>query len=449
MREYDLIIIGAGPAGYVAAIRAGQLNLKTAIVEKEKLGGMCLNWGCIPSKTLMESAKLFNRVLNSKEYGIDGTDDCNITFNWKKAITRKNRIVARLVKGVEYLVKKNRVEIIPGEAKIIDNGLISVDNLEYHTKNILIATGSRPETDSLQHLDASRILQIDRFYKNKEIGDKFVVFGSSAYACETAFMLRYLNKKVTMVTPEKQLMSFLDSELIKFVTDKFNKLGIALLMERSITKAGVDGVFVGEDFIEADTIINCSDRTAIMPQTADLDIALENGFIAVDEYMQTAVPGVYAAGDITGQITAHAGSAQGLTAVNHMAGIKEPLDYDKIPVNIYLSPEIASVGMTEEQVKQSGREYGVGKFTLMANGKAMAEGATEGFVKVIAEKKYGEVLGVHIVAPHATDMISEAVTIMQLEGTLEDVGRVVHAHPTVSEAMIEASLVALGQPRHI
>ncbi len=449
MREYDLIIIGAGPAGYVAAIRAGQLNLKTAIIEKEKLGGMCLNWGCIPSKTLMESAKLFNKVQNSKEYGIDGADECNISFNWKKAITRKNRIVAKLVKGVEYLVKKNKVEIIPGEATIVNKDLISADNLEYRAKNILIATGSRPETDSLQHLDSSRVLQIDQFYKNKGIGEKFIIFGSSAYACETAFMLRYLNKKVTMVSPEKQLMSFLDSELSKFVTDKFNKLGITLLMEQSITKLGVDGVFVGENFIEADTIINCSNRKAIIPEMANLDIALENGFVAIDEYMQTSVPGVYAAGDITGQITAHAGSAQGITAVNHIAGIKEPLDYNKIPMNIYLSPEIASVGLTEEQIKDSGLEYVVGKFTLMANAKAMAEGATEGFVKVIAEKKYGEVLGVHIVAPNATDMISEAVAIMQLEGTLEDVGRVVHAHPTVSEAIIEASLVALGQPRHI
>ncbi len=448
MSDFDLIIIGAGPAGYVAAIRAGQLGMKTAVVEKDKLGGMCLNWGCIPSKTLLESARLFDRMLHAEPFGIEGIDRQALSLNWTKAVARKNRIVARLVKGVEFLMKKNQIEIIAGEARITGVGKITVADEQHGAGAVMIATGSRPGSEGLEAVDASKIMQIGELFDVDEIGDKFVVYGSSPYACETAFMLRLIGKEVTLISPDDRLMRFLDHDLSAFVTDRFIKSGMRLLVGRGITRDAVNGVYSGDDLIECDTVINCSDRIPVLPEM-DIDLRLRNGFITVNDQMQTNVDSIYAAGDVTGQITAHIGSAQGIAAVNHMGGVAEKLDYSKLPMNVYLSPEIASVGLSESELEETGQEYRKGIFPLSANGKAIAEGNAEGFVKVLADKKYGEVLGVHIAALHATDMIAEASAIMHLEGTLEDVGRIVHAHPTVSESIIEASLAASGMPRHI
>jgi dihydrolipoamide dehydrogenase len=449
MKEYDLIIIGSGPAGYVAALRAGQLGLKTAVVEKAKIGGMCLNWGCIPSKTLIESAKLFDRTLKASTFGIDGIDPKAVTFNWKKAVDRKNRIVTRLVKGVEFLLKRNGVETISGEALLVGRNNVAVGADEYSAKNVIIATGSRPEIGKCGPIDQSKVVEIDQLFDMSEIPEKFAIYGSGGTACETAVMLRLLGKKVTIVSPQQSLLWFLDSSLSKFISDKFSKSGIKVYAQREITKDGEGGVFSDEDFIECDKLINCADRKAVLPERSGVDIELVDGFFKVDEFMRTSAPSVYAIGDVTGQMTAHAGSAQGACAVNHIAGAKTSFDPLKIPINIYLDPEIAAVGLTEEQIKAKGIEFKKGEFPLSVNSKAITEGATEGFVKVLAESKYGEVLGVHIVAPNATDMIAEAVAIMQLEGTLEDVGAVVHAHPTVSETVLEASFKALDKPLHI
>ncbi len=449
MSEFDLVIIGGGPAGYVAAIRAGQLGMKTALVEKEKLGGMCLNWGCIPSKTLMESAKLYDRVIHAKSYGIEGTDKGAVTFNWTNAVGRKDRIVMRLVKGVEFLMKKNKIEVISGEAAVKPGGLVQIGDTELRAKNILVATGSRPDTESLTAVEASMVIGIRDLYDAKDIPDKILINGSSAYACETAFMLRLLGKRITLVAPETVLMPFLDHSPSEFIAARFNRMGIKTLLGQMISGQSSEGIQIGESIVDCDAVVNCSNRTAVLPPAVDLAIdTTPDGFLAVDEHLQTNIAGLYAAGDVTGQITAQAGSAQGLAAVNHMAGIAELIDYDRIPTNIYMSPEIASVGLTERQLEESGEPYAKGTFSLSANGKAMAEGNTDGFVKVLADKKYGEVMGVHIVAPNATDMISEAVAIMQLEGTLEDIGRIVHAHPTVSETFVEAALSAMETPRH-
>jgi dihydrolipoamide dehydrogenase len=449
MREFDVIVIGSGPAGYVAAIRAGQLGMKTAVVEKDKLGGMCLNWGCIPSKTLIESAKLYDRLRKAESFGIEGIDQKAVYFNWKKALSRKNRLVTRLVKGVEYLMKKNRVEVIAGEARLAGSGRVAVGDDTYAAKNVLVATGSSPTNERLEALDPTNVMEIGALFDANEIPDKFLVFGSSPYACETAFMLRLIGKKVALAAPERMLMPRLDSELSEFVLNMFDRNEMTVYMGREITKQGVGGVYLGDDFVECDTVINCSERAAVLPVTEGAELKLRDGFISVNEYLQSSLPSVYAAGDVTGQITAHTGSAQGITAANHMADIKEKIDYRMLPENVYLAPEIASVGLSESELKDSGQDYSKGVFPLAVNGKAMAEGNTDGFVKVLAEKKYGEVLGVHIVAANATDMIAEAVAIMRLEGTLEDVGRIVHAHPTVSESIVEASLAASGMPRHI
>ena len=449
MQTYDLIIIGGGPAGYVAAIRASQLGIKTAVVEKQKLGGMCLNWGCIPSKTFIETAKLYERISKAASFGIDGIDKKAININWKKMVARKDRIVTRLVKGVEFLMKKNGVQVITGEAKIIDAEKIFVGDTEYGAEKLMIATGSRPKRKDYSGIGAKKIAEIDDFFAMPEIPESILVDGGRINACEMAHMLRLAGKKVTMVTDQEGLIPFMDKSIRDFITDKFKKVGIAVYTKSEITKDGEGGVFVGDNFVECGLIINAMDRKAILPEMGSLQLEMNGSFIKINEYMQTSNPNVYAAGDVTRQFFAQIASAQGLAAVNHMAGIKEKLDYTKLPVNMYTEPEIAYVGMTEDQLKEKGIEYKSGTFPMSVNGKAMIEGNTEGFVKILYETKYGEVMGVHIVASDATDMIAEAVMAMKLESTVDDVARVVHAHPTVSETFLEAGYIAADRPVHI
>jgi dihydrolipoamide dehydrogenase len=449
MNTYDLIIIGSGPGGYVAAIRAGQLGMKTAIVEKTNIGGMCLNWGCIPSKNMIWNARIFERITKASNYGIEGIDLNALSFNWKKAISGKDRIVMRLVKGVEFLLKKNKVEIIKGEAKLTGANTIRVGDTDYEAKKIIIATGSRPERKPIADVPSEMIVEMDDFFRRETIPEKFLVLGGTPTACEIASMLRYLGKKVAMVTQEKTLIPGMDSSVIKFVTEKFRKIGISVHFGKQITKHGDGGVYVGDEFVECDMILNCSERLAILPQIENVDLELTDGFIEVNEFMQSNVPNIYAIGDVTGTMCAHHASAQGSCAVNHIAGVETPIDYGKVPINIYLDPEIGSVGYTEEQLIEQGIAYKKGEFPVSVNGKAMAENNTEGFVKVLADEKYGEVLGVHIVSAHAIDMISEAVLAMQLEGTIEDIGRVVHAHPSMSETFLEADFAAMDKPLHM
>jgi dihydrolipoamide dehydrogenase len=292
------------------------------------------------------------------------------------------------------------------------------------------------------------LVEIDDFFKSEQLPEKFLILGGTATACETACMLRLLGKKVAMITHEKSLMSWLDGSVIKFVQEKFRKNGITVYYEKQITKSGAGGVYVGNDFVECDVVINCSERTAVLPEMNGLTLKLENGFIETDKFMQTSQPGIYAVGDVTGTMCAQHASTQGSCAVNHITGIEEHIDYSKMPENIYLDPEIAVVGKTEEELIAGKIAYKKGEFPMSVNGKAMAEYNTEGFVKVLADEKYGEVLGVHIVAARAIDMISEAVLAMQLEGTLEDVARVVHAHPSMSETFLEAGFSALDRPLH-
>jgi len=449
MQSFDLIIIGGGPAGYVGAIRASQLGLKTALIEKHQLGGMCLNWGCMPSKSFIETARLFDRMSRAETFGIEGFDKKALSVNWKKALARKDRIVTRLVRGVEFLMKKNNVQVISGEAKIIDAGHVSVGGAEYLANRLLIATGSRPERPGYAGIPPEKIREIDEFFALEEIPNSFLIDGGRINACELAQMLRMIGKKVTMVTMHDTLVPFMDGAVCDFITDKFKKMGITVYTKSEITKDAPDGVYAGDNFIECQMIINARQRVPILPELGQLKLDLEEGHIKVDEYMQTSQPNVYAAGDCAGQYFAQIASAMATTAVNHMAGIKVQLDLSRLPMNMYTDPEIATVGLTEEKLKQKGIEYQVGVFPLSVNGKAMIEGYTEGFVKVLSEKRYGEVLGVHIVAPNATDMIAEAVMAMQMESTLEDVGRVVHAHPTISETFLEASFVADEKPVHI
>jgi dihydrolipoamide dehydrogenase len=449
MKSFDVMIIGGGPAGYVAAIRSGQLEMTTAIVEKARLGGMCLNWGCVPSRRLMESARMYKRILNAESFGIDGPDAGNVHFNWKKALTEKDKIVNRLVKGVEFLMKKNRVEVIGGEARLLGNMQVDVNGETYSAGKIIIATGSRPNREPVAKLPDELVLEIDRLYTSASLPDNIVVIGGDVVACETASLLNLLGRKVTMVASQDRLVPWMDDSLIKFVTDRFKKDGIRVLMGSPVPTATKGGIKVGNETIACDAVVNASRRTAILPPMENLPLDVENGFIRVNEFMQTSIPSVYAAGDVTGQIFAHVASAQATSAVNHIAGMREPVDYHKMPTTIYMEPEVGSVGMTEAHLKETGIEYMKGEFPMSVNSRAMVEGTPEGFVKILADQKYGEVLGVHIIAEQASDLVAEAAMCMRTEGTLDDLSRVVHAHPTVSETLLEASFKAMGKPLHV
>ncbi|HEY3296372.1 MAG TPA: dihydrolipoyl dehydrogenase [bacterium] len=449
MKTFDVVIIGGGPAGYVAAIRSAQLEMTTAIIEKSRLGGMCLNWGCVPSRRLMESARLYRRFLSAGSFGIEGADPDHIHFNWQKSLQEKDKIVTRLVKGVEFLMKKNRVEVISGEGRLLSNARVEVNGEAIGAGKIIIATGSRPNRAPLAQLPDALVMEIDQLYSSPTLPDNIVVVGGDVVACETASLLSLLGKKVTMVASQERLVPWMDDAIIKFVTDRFKKDGIRVLMGSPVPVAAKGGIKVGSETIACDLVLNASRRTAILPDFGDVPVDLENGFIRVNEFMQTSVPSVYAAGDVTGQIFAHIASAQGACAINHMAGLREPVDYRTMPTTIYMEPEVGSVGLSEVQITDAGTEYVKGEFPMSVNSRAMVEGTPEGFVKMLADQKYGELLGVHIVAEHAGDLIAEAAMCIKTEGTLDDLSRVVHAHPTVSETLLEASFKAMGKPLHV
>lgn len=435
--DYDLIIIGAGPAGYVAGIRAGQAGLKTAIIEKKHVGGMCLNWGCIPSKAMLESAKYFSRLSMASDFGVEGIDLKALSFNWEKGVKRSERIVRRLTKGVEFLLKKNSVEIITGTASVESPGTVTVDNRSLSAKNLIIATGSYPGVLPFKVHD-KKILNLENFFSLKEIPGKLLVVGSGPVSAEISQLLSLIGKEVTLVKTDEKIFPLLDAYLNAYIMRRFESLKIRII-EGS---AGFETL----NLDEYEGIVNCMPRKAIRP-VGSLKPDTADGFYVTDEHFMTSIKGVYAVGDVNGRsIYAHAASAQALAAVNHILGITETMDTSRVPLTIYTDPEIAQIGKTEQQLTGEGVEYKVNEFPLSANGKAMTEGNPEGIMRIISEPKYGEVLGVQIISHNATDMISEAAAYMAVESTVWDVARTMHAHPTISEVFMEAGSDAVGTP---
>lgn len=443
---YDIIIIGSGPAGYVAAIRAGQVGMKVAIIEKNEIGGMCLNWGCIPSKSMIESAIFYRKIQNDAlKFGIEGINKKEIKFNYEKALRRANSIVKRLTKGVEFLLKKNNVEIIIGEAELISENTISVNNRTLEAKNIVLATGTY--FDDLSESD--KAVNIKDFFSLKEIPQNIIIYGFDAPSVEIAQMLAMVDKSVTLVA-NKALLPLADNYLSDFVKKLFKKEKIRIIEGDDFDNLKIekDNIIVGENTIPYDMIINISNRKAVLPKTK-LPIELENGFVKTDSNLQTSIPGLYAIGDINGKSRfAHIASAEGLFLINHLNGVKDKLVFEKYPLNMYTHPEMAQIGKTEQQIQEEKIAYKVSEFSLNANGKALAEGNNEGVIRILSEKKYGEVLGVQIIAEHATDMISEASAFLQLESTVYDIAKTVHAHPTVSEAFMEAGMEGVDKAIH-
>ncbi|MDY0152143.1 MAG: FAD-dependent oxidoreductase [Candidatus Cloacimonas sp.] len=431
---YDLIIIGSGPAGYVAAIRAGQTGLKTLIIDKKYVGGMCLNWGCIPTKSMLESAKLFARIKGgAAEFGIGGFNPNELTFDWQQALKRNNKIIAKLTRGVEYLWKKNGVEFLKAEAKILSANEVEANKSIFSTKHILIATGSKPAKQDIFPL----AIEIEDFFNLESLPLKPLILGRGATMIEFAQLFILLGRTPTLVYTKLPLVPVLDAYLEAWVQKKLKKdKAVSIALEELKI---VDGkAYHGDKLLDYDAVINCSRREAILP-TSKLELKLDNGSIATDEYYRTSIPNIFAAGDVNGKsYLAHAASAQGNRVIDFIHGdnIVEPVNY---PINIYSEPEIAQIGLTEQELKAKGTEYQSREFSLAANGKALAEGASEGFIRLLFEPKYQQVLGVQIVSANATDLIAEAGLLMELEGTVYDLAKTVHAHPTIAEIFMDVA----------
>jgi dihydrolipoamide dehydrogenase len=446
--EYDLIIIGAGPAGYVAAIRAGQLGMKTALLEKKEVGGMCLNWGCIPTKALIESAKFYNRIKSAENLGIDGIDQSKVTFNWTNAKKRSGKIVTKLTGGVNFLLKKNGVEVIKGEARIVSPGSVSIENRLLQTKNIFIATGSYPAPLDID-LPDGKLIQVEYLLDMEELPKRIILVGHGPVTLELAQFFQLIDKEVTVISPAENVLPGVDDYLRQYILKKTRSQGIRILENSRIGSASGDMLVVNGIEVAYDVVINCSWRNGIAPPS-DIDLNRDgNGFIPVDEFLQTGTEGIFAIGDVNGlSYLAHAASAQGIFAVNHVQGVPGSIDIKQCPINIYTHPEVAQIGLTEREIRDQGIEYRIGEFPMSANGKALAEDSAEGMIRILSGKKLGEVLGVQIIAANATDLIAEAAAFMSVEATVYDVARTMHAHPTVSEVFLEAGMDAADKPIH-
>ncbi len=446
--DYDLIIIGAGPAGYVAAIRAGQLGLKTAIVEKKHVGGMCLNWGCIPSKTILESAKVYEKTKTLAEFGIDGVDLENLSFNWDTVKKRSKKITKRLTAGVNFLLKKNGVEVINGTAKVGSDKSVYVDGKKITAENIIVATGSKPKKLDAKLEDAPSV-EMQKLFDIKEIPENIVVTGNHVSAVEMAQFFKMIGKKVTLVANSDYFLHGIDQYLIEYITKDIAAKGIELITDSYPSKYLEGKVTVGDKKIKCDLLLNCNSRKAVIPESETPLELTERGFIKTDKDFMTNMPGVYVIGDASGKsFVAHMASAQGIHVVNKIKGIKSNFDYSSYPINMYTSPEISQIGLTEEMVKEEGYDYKINEFPLSANAKAMIEGSSEGFIRMISDKEYGQVLGVQIVGKHATDMIAEAGAYLRMEGSIYDVANTIHAHPTVSEIYFEVGFDAFDKAIH-
>jgi dihydrolipoamide dehydrogenase len=446
--KYDVAIIGAGPGGYVAAIRAGQTGLKTVLIEKENIGGMCLNWGCIPTKALLESSKRFSQVKEAEKFGIGGIDKKKLFFDWGAALKRAERITRKLTKGVEFLLTKNGVEIIKGNAVVESGNSVSVGNQLFEAENIIIATGSRP-SPLPESIPPDKRLEIYDLLKLKEIPKNMAVYGQGPNAAEISQIFALAGIEVSLLVPADNLLPDAEGFLSDFIVKQLTKDGVKIFFNAKISGYTEGSIVTGGEKLKADYIVNANQRDAVLPESK-IKLETENGFLKVDEYMRTNAYTIFAAGDVNGICNlAHAASAQGLHIINFINGAKEPMDHSRYPMNIYTYPEMAQIGPTERQLKEKGIEYKVSEFPLSANGKAMIEDEIEGRIRLLSETKYGEVLGVQIIAPHATDMIAEAAVLMSMEGTVFDLANVIHAHPTVSEVFLEAGMAGVDKPIHI
>ena len=461
---YDLLIIGGGPGGYVAAIRAAQLGMKVAVVEREELGGICLNWGCIPTKALLRSAEVVHLVKNGKDFGVK-VNDWSIDF--PKIIRRSRTVSDRLVKGVHFLFRKNKVELIRGTGKLLAPGKVEVTPAEggkpqaLAAKHVIVATGARPRSLPGLQFDGKKILTSKEAMILERIPESMLIIGAGAIGVEFAYFYNTMGTKVTLIEMMPHVLPLEDEEISEVLEKSLKKAGISILTGTRVEKAeaGKNGVTVQVKGGEEEKTLTAEVALVAIGVQAnvegigleELGVKTEKGFIQVDQDYRTNVPGVYAIGDVIGPpLLAHVASAEGIHCVERIAGVESPpVDYQNFPSCTYCQPQVASVGMTEAKAKEAGYEVKIGRFPFRANGKALAYGDSTGLVKLVFDAKYGELLGAHIVGPEATELIAELGVAKALETTDYELHKTIHAHPTLSEAVMEAAADAENSAIHI
>ena len=460
LADFDVVVLGAGPGGYVAAIRAAQLGLKTAIIEKDSVGGVCLNWGCIPSKSLLRNAEVLNLVNNAEEFGITFE---NLTYDFSKAISRSREVVDKLTSGVQYLLNKNQVELIEGTGKLTEPHEIEIleNNRKFTSDNIIIATGARQRDIDSMPIDHHIVINSRDALSMSEIPDDITIIGAGATGVEFAHIYRSYGAKVTLVEMMDRIIPNEDSEISDLLRKSFAEREIAIKVgvtvksiQASNGTALVTLVANGEEhLITSDKVLVA---VGVQPNTDGIGlegagITTDKGFISIGENMETNVSGVYAIGDVTGKmLLAHVATAQAVTAVEYIAGLNPaPIDYHLLPRAIYCEPQVASFGMTEAQARNHGIEIQIGRFPFSASGKAVALGHTEGIIKLVIDPEIGEILGAHMIGPEVTELLAELSMTKLLEGTTTELGWLVHPHPTISETLKEAALDSTGEAIHI
>lgn len=460
MDTYDVVVIGGGPGGYVAAIRARQLGLKTALVEKEALGGVCLNWGCIPTKALLRNAEVIRTLGEGKAFGFS-FDTSTLKVDYSVAHQRSRQVSGRLVKGVTFLMKKNEVDVVEGTAVIKSPAQVAVGDRVLATKNIIVATGARPRSVPGVTIDGQMVISSREALELAQLPGSVAVIGAGAIGVEFASVWNSYGVNVTLVEMLPTVLPLEDAdisnELEKALTKQKINVRTGTRVEKVDTTGGKVTLTLAKDgATEAVTADKALMSIGVSPNSENIGLEVvgvqtERGFITVDERMRTNVAGIYAIGDVTGKLAlAHVASAQGIVAAEAIAGHQtEALSYAKMPRCVYCHPEVASVGLSEAQAREQGHTVKTGQFPFRANGKALGLNDYEGFVKVVADEEYNELLGVHIIGPHVTELIAGPTGMLRLEATLEELARTVHPHPTLSEAVMEAAHVALGEAIHI
>ncbi|MDP3352395.1 MAG: dihydrolipoyl dehydrogenase [Flavobacteriaceae bacterium] len=461
--KYDIIIIGSGPGGYVTAIRASQLGFKVGIVEKENLGGICLNWGCIPTKALLKSAQVYDYMKHAEQYGLKVSQ---VEKDFEAVIKRSRNVADGMSKGVQFLMKKNKIDIIEGFGKVLPGKKVLVTNADgiastYEADHIIIATGARAKELPNLPIDGKKVIGYRQAMTLENQPKKMIVVGSGAIGVEFAYFYQTMGTEVTIVEFLPNLVPLEDEEVSKQLERSFRKAGIKTMVNSEVLSVDISGEGVkavvktkkGEEVLEADIVLSAVGIKSNIENIGleEVGIKVDKDKILVDEFYRTNIEGYYAVGDIVpGHALAHVASAEGITCVEKIAGVKtEPVDYGNIPGCTYATPEIASVGLTEKKALELGYEIKVGKFPFTASGKAQAAGTIDGFVKVIFDAKYGEWLGCHMIGAGVTDMIAEAVLGRKLETTAHEILKTVHPHPTMSEALMEAVAAAYGEVIHI
>ena len=461
--SYDVAVVGGGPGGYVAAIRAGQLGLKTAVIERESLGGVCLNWGCIPSKALLRNAELLSYVHRAGEFGFSFD---NLSVDYSVAVKRSREVVARNTRGVAFLLRKNNVTHVEGTGRLRGGGVVEVvsdagETTRVSAKNIIIATGARPRTIPPLPIDGDRVITSREAIVLEELPESVVIVGGGAIGVEFAYIFRTYGVAVTMVELLPRLAPNEDEEISRILERSFANQGITAVTGAGVTglEKSPDGLTIKVEKDGAEQAIKCEKvlvAVGVRGNVEDLgleelNVEMANGWINVDTRMSTNIPGVYAVGDITGKLAlAHVASAQGVLAAEHIAGMEtQELDYTMMPRATYCQPQIASFGLTQAQAEEQGHVVRTGTFNLQANGKALAMGESEGMVKLVVDDKYGELLGGHMIGPEVTELLGELAMTKLLEGTTLELGFAVHPHPSLSEMLKEAALSAQGQAIHM